>query len=295
MGQILPSESLPRVVVSGWQTYDNKGRVVEKYEPFYATGWAFVAPVETEMGQRATMFYDPRGQVIRTVNPDGSEQRVIYGVPTDLTNPEMFTATPWEAYTYDANDLAPVSTSNLPDGTSVNLGSRAPEAHHFTPASVVVDGLGRTIIAVERNGANPDEEWYGTRTSYDIRGNVLTVTDALGREAFRYGYDLANNPLRTDSIDAGLKRTVLDAMGNALEQRDSKGTLMLQAYDTLNRPTHSWGRDAQATDLGLRQRLVYGDETDRDTAQANNLLGQLFRHYDEAGQITFTGFDFKGN
>ena len=71
IGQTLASEDLPRVVVSGWQTYDNKGRVVEKYEPFYATGWEFVAPVEAEMGQRATMFYDPRGQVIRTVNPDG--------------------------------------------------------------------------------------------------------------------------------------------------------------------------------------------------------------------------------
>ncbi len=55
------------------------------------------------------MFYDPRGQVIRTLNPDGSEQRVIYGIPADLTNPDQFAPTPWEAYTYDANDLAPVS------------------------------------------------------------------------------------------------------------------------------------------------------------------------------------------
>ena len=36
------------------------------------------------------MFYDPRGQVIRTLNPDGSEQRVIYGIPSDLANPEQF-------------------------------------------------------------------------------------------------------------------------------------------------------------------------------------------------------------
>ena len=26
------------VVVSGWQLYDNKGRVVQKYEPFYSHG-----------------------------------------------------------------------------------------------------------------------------------------------------------------------------------------------------------------------------------------------------------------
>ncbi len=29
------------VVVSGWQMYDNKGRVVEKYEPFFDQGWDF--------------------------------------------------------------------------------------------------------------------------------------------------------------------------------------------------------------------------------------------------------------
>jgi hypothetical protein len=29
------------VVVSGWQIYDNKGRVVEKYEPFYSLGYDY--------------------------------------------------------------------------------------------------------------------------------------------------------------------------------------------------------------------------------------------------------------
>ena len=31
------------VVVNGWQTYDNKGRVVEKYEPFFAADWPYLA------------------------------------------------------------------------------------------------------------------------------------------------------------------------------------------------------------------------------------------------------------
>ena len=69
----------PNVVVSGWQRYDNKGQVVEKYEPFFSKGWDFLPPQETEMGRKVKMYYDPRGQVIRTLNPDGSEQTVIYG------------------------------------------------------------------------------------------------------------------------------------------------------------------------------------------------------------------------
>ena len=34
----------PNVVVSGWQIYDNKGQVVEKYEPFFSEGWDYGQP-----------------------------------------------------------------------------------------------------------------------------------------------------------------------------------------------------------------------------------------------------------
>jgi RHS repeat-associated protein len=289
----------PNVVVSGWQTYDNKGQVVEKYEPFFSTGWDYAQPQEGEKGRKVMMFYDSRGQVIRTVNPDGSEQRVIYGVPDDLAQPEQFTPTPWEAYTYDANDLAPKSIHTQPDGTEVNLGHRAPVEHHFTPSSIVIDGLGRTVEAVERNGPNSYTDWYHTRSTYDIRGNLLTVTDALGRQAFQYVYDLANNPLRVDSIDAGVRRTVLDAAGNEIERRDSKGALILQAYDGLNRPTDLWARDRSGQDLTRREHLIYGDspEANLTPAQAKtaNLRGKLYQHYDEAGRLTFEAYDFKGN
>ncbi|MGL5942559.1 MAG: SpvB/TcaC N-terminal domain-containing protein [Waterburya sp.] len=292
----------PNVVVSGWQIYDNKGRIVAKYEPFFATGWDYIAPLDAQFGQKVEMFYDPRGQVILTINPDGSQQRVIYGIPTDLTNPDVFVPTPWEAYTYDANDLAPQSyhpTEEFPDGSPKPLTDRAPTTHHFTPASIEIDALGRTIEAVERNGSNPSTDWYVTRSTYDIRGNLLTVTDALGRVAFTYSYDLANHPLRVKSIDAGVRRTIMDAVGNALEQRDSKGALVLNAYDDLNRLIRMWARDGVGQILTLRERSLYGDSTETGLSAAErlaaNLLGKLYQHYDEAGRMTVTAYDFKGN
>lgn len=302
VGQINFDSTNPNVVVSGWQIYDNKGRIVEKYEPFFSTGWDYGTPLEIQFGQKAEMFYDPRGQVIRTLNPDGSQQRVIYGIPTDLTNPDTFVPTPWEAYTYDANDIAPQSyhpTEQLPDGSPKTLSDRAPATHHFTPANIAIDALGRTIEAVERNGSDPSTDWYVTRSTYDIRGNLLTVTDALGRVAFTYNYDLANRPLRVDSIDAGVRRTVLDAVGNVIEQRDSKGALVLNAYDDLNRPIRMWARDGVGQVLTLRERTLYGDsaETGLSAAErlAANLLGKLYQHYDEAGRIAVAAYDFKGN
>ena len=101
----------PNVVVSGWQTYDNKGRVIEKYEPFYAKGWAYQPIQQGQLGQKVTRVYDPRGQVIRTVNPDGSEQRVLFGVPQELDDLNDVSLTPWERYTLDAQRSRAYSVS----------------------------------------------------------------------------------------------------------------------------------------------------------------------------------------
>ncbi|MBN1254276.1 MAG: VCBS repeat-containing protein [Deltaproteobacteria bacterium] len=288
----------PNVLVSGWQVYNNKGLVVEKYDPFFSRGWDFAQPQDYQCGQKATIYFDPRGQAIRTVNPDGSEQGVIYGVPENLEQPEDFAPTPWEVYTYDAND---------------NGGRTHPEQaagyqdHWNTPSSAVIDALGRTIETVVRNGADAGD-WYTTRSTYDIRGNLLTVTDELGRLAFRYFYDLTPSGedeeegaqvLRIEQLDAGIRRMVFDAMGNEIERRDSKETLILQNYDILHRPINLWARDRTGEGITLREHLVYGDNLSQEMPSEeianNNLLGKPYQHYDEAGLVTFESYDFKGN
>ncbi|MCI0723917.1 MAG: FG-GAP-like repeat-containing protein [Acidobacteria bacterium] len=308
-----PGQNVPaNVVVSGWQVYNNKGQVVEKYEPFFATGWAYAPATGTQRGQKATMFYDPRGQVIRTLNPDGSEQRVIYGVPgaiavPNLANPEVFEPTPWEIYTYDENDNAGRTHPNEGIGYQ----------HHWnTPTSAVVDALGQTVVSVERNRTRlPDGSWspieeYKTESTYDIRGNLLTVRDPLGRVAFRYVYDLTPTGdeeeekegaqvVRIEQLDAGVRRTVSDAMGNEIERRDSKGALILRAFDELDRPIRLWTRDGENQEITLRERLIYGDSPETGLApvqvEAANLRGEPYQHYDEAGRLTFEAYDFKGN
>jgi RHS repeat-associated protein len=285
-GKLNGDPANPNVIVSGWQTYDNKGRVVEKYEPFFETGWEYDPPGDRQLGQKATMYYDPRGQVIRTVNPDGSEQRVIYGTPIDLSDPENFTPTPWEAYTYDANDNA---------GRTHTAGSTGYQSHWNTPSSIAIDALGRTITATARNGPDQTVDWYVTSSTHDIQGNLLTVTDALGRMAFKQVYDLAMHPLRIESIDTGLRQTVLDAAGNPIEGRDSKGALVLHAYDKLNRLARLWARDGAGQPVTLREQLIYGDDPNLNLPVERNLRGKLYQHYDESGLLTFASYDFKGN
>jgi hypothetical protein len=270
----------PNVVVSGWQIYDNKGRVVEKYEPFFDRGWAYDPSEDAERGQKLTLFYDPQGRNVRRINPDGSEQRVVFGIPPDLSAPNDFVPTPWERYTYDPNDLAP----------------QAPAEHRFTPSSILSDALDRDIVSVARNGHDPTKEWYISRYTYDVRGNVLAIIDSLGRSAFQHAYDLANRRLRLTSIDAGVRLTVYDARGLEIERRDGRGAVTLRTYDALARPRERWARNDASATLTLRERSVYGDElADQNDARERNLRGRLHHHDDEAGRLVVEHYDFKGN
>lgn len=278
------------VIVSGWQVYDNKGRVVEKYEPFFSTGWDY-EPDEGH-GVHAELTYDPRGQLICTLNPDGSEQRLVFGIPHDLNTPQDFAPTPWETYTYDPNDLAPLTA----DAAGDSLVTRAPATHHFTPANSLFNAQGKVIAQIVRNGPTSADRQL-TRSRYDVRGNLIEIVDALGRTAFRHGYDLLNRALHVDSIDAGLRTSILDGVGNLVEYRDSKGAVALRRYDELNRLTEFWAvNNADATQaVTLREKIVYGDNSGLADALDRNLLGKPYLYYDEAGLLAFERYDFKGN
>jgi len=285
-----PPAGQARVVVSGWQIYDNKGRVVEKYEPFFDIDWVYAPPSANQNGQKVKTYYDPRGRVVHIVNPDGSEQWVVYGVPgsiaaPNLSDPTMFEPTAWESYTYDANDNA---------GRTHHLAAAGYQSHWNTPTSTIIDALGRVVMTVRRNGPNP-ADWYTTRSTYDIRGNLLMATDAVGRTAMANVYDLFDRALRREQIDAGIRRLVLDAAGNSIEMRDGKAAVVLRAYDALDRPTHTWARDHASGTATLRERYIYGDSLLAAQAKAANLANRLYQQYDEAGLVTLTAYDFKGN
>jgi RHS repeat-associated protein len=288
-GRARPAGTPPGVVVSGWQVYDNKGRVVERFEPFFSSGWAYAPPAERDRGQRITLSYDARGRMVRALHPNGAEERIVHGVPLRLDTPDDFRPTPWETYTYDGND-------NAGRTHPVEAGPYA--AHWNTPSSVLVDALDRTVESVARGGPAATDRVV-TRLTYDIRGHVLSVTDALGRVAWRYAYDFAGRALRTESLDGGVRRVALDAAGNILERRDAKGALVLAAFDVAGRPIRLWARDAAGEPVTLRERVAYGDGTDsgltRAQAAAANLLGRPCRHFDEAGLVVVDAVDFKGN
>jgi RHS repeat-associated protein len=290
-GPAVGNRDLDRVVVSGWQVCDNKGRVIEKYEPFFCSGWSYQPEEDARRGQRVALSYDPRGQLIRTVNPDGSQRRVVFGYPPDLTNPDIFEPSAWMTTSYDENDLAPRSIA--PDGSS--LAGASPTTHHYTPTVTVADALGRTVCQLVHGGADPARDGHLVRTSYDNRGNVLTVVDAHGRTAFSHAYDLTDDPLRVVSLDAGTSVSVRDAATNLICSIDARGCMTVRTYDELNRPTAVYARDLRDADLSQRERLTYGDQAaDRADAMRNHRLGRIWRHLDEAGLVVADTYSFTG-
>lgn len=300
------------VVVSGWKVYNNKGKEVEVYEPFFASGFDFEGPLTVaayyQNAQKAQLFYDPRGQVIRTKNPDNTQQLVIPGIPLQLDQPPLlnyppagsnantatgnnpnalgYIPTPWESYTYDPNDLGAITNPNNSSGYS---------SHYWTPKSAVVDAMGRTVKTVERLDDTDPTKDIVMHYEYDIRGNLIKVLDPYNRTVFTYRYNYANQPLYTEHIDSGVSRVVYDAMGKPVIASDAKGAQSLNTYDGMNRPLSAWVKDKMGASTTLRQYVVYGDAAGLPNPENNNLNGQPYKHYDEAGLTEFTAYDFKGN
>lgn len=61
----------PRWVGSGWVIFDNKGRPVRTYEPFFSATHRF--EFARQNGVATTTFYDPPGRVVAMLHPDGQQ------------------------------------------------------------------------------------------------------------------------------------------------------------------------------------------------------------------------------
>ncbi len=308
-GVLTPTTNTARVLVSEYKRYDNKGRVVETAEPYYDSGYTYQLPVQ--QGALVKTFYDPLGRVVRTQNADGSESRVIRGrapvvalIPK-LDVPDSFFPSPWEVWTYDANDNAgrdlSAQTLDINEDRSRGRAARSSFLSHVdTPSSAIIDPLGRTISATQRLSPDPSAGWFTYTSRYDLLGNLLEHRDPQNRVVSSAVYDYLKRPLKTTSLDAGDHFVLLDAAAFPVYATDPRGALTLSKPDSAGRPQKTWARDLAAESVTLRIVLEYGDQNIPDaatrTARRNlNLLGRLMAQRDEAGLVTFGSYDFKGN
>jgi RHS repeat-associated protein len=309
----------PRWAGSGWTIFDNKGRSVRKYEPFFSATNGFEFDAQT--GVSTVLCYDPPGRVVVTLRPDASWDKTVIG--------------PWSEQHWDGDDTVQISDPRTDadvggyfqrllgtgsftswydlriagtygatpqDQAAERDAAQKAAVAAGTPAVTHRDALGRVCLTVADNGGGAR---YPSRTAYDTEGQPLAVFDPLGRRAeeycyrdpvpgggFRYlaGSDMAGSPLYRVSADAGARRGIVNVAGHPIRSWDARGHAFRLVYDLAQRPIGRYVSTGGAAEtlIGLS---VYGE----GQPAAANLAGRLFRDYDMAGYTENSHFDYKGN
>ncbi len=316
----------PRWVGSGWTIYNNKGKAVRSYEPFFTATHTF--EFNRQAGVSSIFFYDPVDRVVATLHPNNTFEKTSFNA--------------WRQETWDENDTVLISDARTDadvgdfflrlfgddpgafiswhdlriGGTFGNTSeeraahrdaAQKAAAHAATPPVAHFDSLGRTCLLVADNGVSGGvAQRYATRTALDAENKPLAVIDAAERRVVEYclrepvtgggfiyvaGYDVAGRPLYHNGMDGGERRTFPNISGEAIRAWDARGFTSRVLYDALRRPTHRYVEISGSAET-LAERVVYGD---RHPDGSLNLKGRVFRHYDSGGVASHEQYDFKGN
>jgi RHS repeat-associated protein len=311
----------PRWVGSGWTIYNNKGKPVRQFEPFFSATHRFEFGVTA--GVSRTLFYDPLERVIAILHPNDTYEKVIFD--------------PWRQSNWDVNDTvandppADVDIRGFVEDYFAALPAAPPWAtwrarrqggalgvqeqaaaskaneHRDTPTTIYLDTLARPFLTITDNGPDPAQPaqhlLFANRVERDIEGNERVVRDAIeqagdarGRIVMRYDYDLLGNRIRQLSMEAGARWMLNDAAGRPFRAWDSRGHQFLTEYDPAHRPVRAFVTGIDPADPArqlLVERLVYGEQ--HPQGETHNLRGQAYLHLDQSGELVTERNDFKGN
>ena len=237
---------------SGWTVFNNKGKPVRQYEPFFTDTHRF--EFDVKIGVSPVLFYYPAGRLAGTLHPNRTWEKTVFN--------------PWRQEIWDVSDTVLVADPKtdadvggyfrrlsgadyLPtwyaerqDGALGEAGQDAATKaamHAATPSVVYADPLGRSFLSVAHNRFTRDDnrqvdEFYRTRAVFDIEGNQRGAIDSRNRVAMRYGHDMLGNLVHQASMEAGERWMLNDAGGKPLYAWNSRGHRFRTAYDALRRP-----------------------------------------------------------
>jgi hypothetical protein len=169
-GQVVYAGATSRWVGTGRTVVDNKGNPVKKYEPYFSATFEFEDDTDlVNWGVTPVLRYDPLGRMVRTDLPNGTYTRSVLDA--------------WHVEAWDPNDTVADSLwyaarSGLDQTTGE--GRAAALAHAGTPGVTYLDAQGRSFLAIQDNAGGTR---YAMRTTFDVEGNPLLVTDARGNGA----------------------------------------------------------------------------------------------------------------
>jgi RHS repeat-associated protein len=272
-----PVTSDPRWIGSGKTVYNNKGKPVLQYEPYFSDTHEYDPAVQAaSSGVSARLYYDPLSRMRRTEMPDGTFSYTTWDT--------------WKQAVYDANDTVTDSdwytlrtTGALAAVSEEDDAADKAAAHYDTPTIMHLDTLMRPFYTIQDDGINSP---IASHEVLDVLGNRLAVIDGRGNTALSYGYNLVKAVISQLSIDSGQTYMLLDVAGQPLYHWDAADREFHSVYDALRRPLEQWG------DGKILSKITYGEGLASD--KAKNLRGQVASSYDGAGKQYVEEYDFKG-
>ena len=196
--QLTVGDVSPRWIGSGWTVFNNKGKPVRQYEPFFTDTHHF--EFDVRIGISPVIFYDPAERVVATLHANHTWKKSVFDA--------------WQQETWDASDtiliLDPKTDPHVGNyfarleddeylptwfsqrnggalGTEEQAAASKVAVHAGTPLISHTDALGRTFATITHNKFKysdspvldpPIEEFYTARFIYDIEGNQREVFDA---------------------------------------------------------------------------------------------------------------------
>lgn len=276
----------PRWVGNGRTIFNNKGNPVKQFEPYFSTTHEYESEdALVESGFSAVMYYDAAGRNIKTELPNGTFSKVEFDA--------------WHFKSFDPNDTVKDSQwyadrgSPDPDTDPEPADEEERAAwlaakHHNTPLTMFTDSLGKTIYTLTDYG--------GGKTTH-----VFSDTDPIGRFSKIYdqkerlvseGYsNMLQTTIYSKIAEKGEKWVLLDVMGRVVKIWDNNVFEFRASFDALHRPIANY-----ATEGGVEKLVTfifYGDGL--PDAVQKNLKGRAYKIFDQAGEVTLTSVDFKGN
>ncbi|MFS8979724.1 SpvB/TcaC N-terminal domain-containing protein [Cupriavidus necator] len=269
----------PRWVGSGWTIFNNKGKPVRQYEPFFSKlqrpDGSFYSDHRFEFGVQVgaspVLFYDPAERVVATLHPNHTWEKVVFD--------------PWQETTYDVNDtvLLPVRADNplrdadvagyfgrLPDADylptwhelrtlpahAAAFANRYPAAedrqnelkaaqraagHADTPTTAHFDALGRPFLTVARNRVVCDGHLLHNKPDEDFRTRVELDIEGNQRMVFdeRKLPDAANLPLGAQEQRIVIQYAY-DMLGNRIHQQSMEAGARWMLNDVAGKPIRAW-------------------------------------------------------
>jgi RHS repeat-associated protein len=299
-----------RGVIPVRNEYDEQGRLVRHTDAFgkiinYTHDTSNRQEIiEDRLGNVTVHEYDDRGNVVRSVAPDGGVIRMAYDANDNLLE-QVDPLGRTNRFSYDAQDNRITATDPLGNTTRFTYNS-------MRRVTSVIDPRGNTITnAFDTQGnllAMRDPLGRMTRFTYNDQGLPTAMTNALG-QVMRFIYD-----------DQGRLTNELDAVGHATSyERDDQGNLLRQTttrtkggagvppvietltvqfqYDAQSRLTNSIfpdGSTASTIYNTIGKPAVTIDQQGRQTITEYDELGRVTRTIYPDGNSDSSGYDAEG-